>query len=346
MRGLRKYGKDGFVLDTICTCATLEELNEKESSWIKDLNSSDPRYGYNTRNAISGAGSLGEKSAAKISKAKLSRSIKVEQYDENGVLVATYNSPKEAGAATGLRPRTISRICSRELYKGSRLTRTGGYTFFYQGDFSEQEIQYRFCPIQTGRGVVAYNESGAMSFDSLIEAEDILLTRKIDIRRAIKRGASHIGFKWVYLDTLIPKRIRKPSLFRRCNTKGAPSRQVAQYSADGSLVKTFKTTAAANRELGLRIGIVKAICDGKQKKSAGGHTFFYEGDYSDEELQRRFKHEFTPFNKKPIIQIKGDIEIEHPSIAEAARAVGIKGSTLSGAMSENKKAKGFLWRFK
>ena len=47
MRSINKYGTENFTRELICTCETLEELNEKEKYWISTLNSMDKKIGYN-----------------------------------------------------------------------------------------------------------------------------------------------------------------------------------------------------------------------------------------------------------------------------------------------------------
>lgn len=45
-RAIKKYGKENFKIEILETCINLEELNNSEIKWIKDLNSLNPN-GYN-----------------------------------------------------------------------------------------------------------------------------------------------------------------------------------------------------------------------------------------------------------------------------------------------------------
>lgn len=53
-RAIRKYGKDSFVVETIDTAQTQDELNQKERYWIQYYNS--VQEGYNETDAISKCG--------------------------------------------------------------------------------------------------------------------------------------------------------------------------------------------------------------------------------------------------------------------------------------------------
>ncbi len=55
---IQKYGKNNFLIEVICECATQEDLNEKENYFAHQLNSFCPN-GYNLR-AGDGSGSMSE----------------------------------------------------------------------------------------------------------------------------------------------------------------------------------------------------------------------------------------------------------------------------------------------
>ena len=46
-QALLRYGKENFIVEQIDTAETKEELDEKESHWIKVYNSTDRIHGYN-----------------------------------------------------------------------------------------------------------------------------------------------------------------------------------------------------------------------------------------------------------------------------------------------------------
>ena len=45
-RSIKKYGFENFEVEILSKCDTIEELNEREKFWIKELNSKFPN-GYN-----------------------------------------------------------------------------------------------------------------------------------------------------------------------------------------------------------------------------------------------------------------------------------------------------------
>lgn len=46
VRAINKYGKENFIVEEICKCSSIEEMNEREIFYIKELNSLVPS-GYN-----------------------------------------------------------------------------------------------------------------------------------------------------------------------------------------------------------------------------------------------------------------------------------------------------------
>lgn len=57
-RAIAKYGKDNFVKETLETCTSEEELNDREAYWISTFNSQSRATGYN----ISAGGKEGDRS--------------------------------------------------------------------------------------------------------------------------------------------------------------------------------------------------------------------------------------------------------------------------------------------
>ena len=53
-RAISKYGKENFIKEILEECSTLIELSEREIYWIKELNATDTKIGYNI--AVGGHG--------------------------------------------------------------------------------------------------------------------------------------------------------------------------------------------------------------------------------------------------------------------------------------------------
>ena len=46
-KAIKKYGRENFYKETIEVCSSIDELNEREIYWIKTLNATDKKIGYN-----------------------------------------------------------------------------------------------------------------------------------------------------------------------------------------------------------------------------------------------------------------------------------------------------------
>lgn len=53
-KAIEKYGSENFTKEILQTCNTIEELCEQEIYWIKELNATDQKIGYNI--ALGGTG--------------------------------------------------------------------------------------------------------------------------------------------------------------------------------------------------------------------------------------------------------------------------------------------------
>src|ERR1017187_3973629 len=62
---IKKYGKENFIIEQIDSALSIEELNEKEVYWIKELNCIAPN-GYNLRLGGESGGKHSEETRKKI----------------------------------------------------------------------------------------------------------------------------------------------------------------------------------------------------------------------------------------------------------------------------------------
>ena len=111
IKALRKYGIDNFVWEIIDTASTMKELNEKESYWIKFLNSNDPSKGYNI--------SLGGKNG-KLNKMGVERIRKMRK----GRKVSDIGRQRmsEAAKRRGVCITLEGRKKLRDIHKGNKYT--------------------------------------------------------------------------------------------------------------------------------------------------------------------------------------------------------------------------------
>ncbi len=89
---LLKYGKENFTIEIMAICNSLEELNKKESQFIKEQNTISP-YGYNLTSGGEGK-TLTQEVKDKISKANKGR-VHSEAFRQMRKDIQTGKSPSE-----------------------------------------------------------------------------------------------------------------------------------------------------------------------------------------------------------------------------------------------------------
>lgn len=63
-QAIKKYGRENFIKEILCECASKEELNQKEIYWINELNATNRKIGYNITKGGEGARNFGNKNGA------------------------------------------------------------------------------------------------------------------------------------------------------------------------------------------------------------------------------------------------------------------------------------------
>lgn len=152
-RSMAKYGEENFTLEIIDFADTYEELKEKEKFWIKELNSTDRKIGYNLTEGGDGTfgrmhseetkekirqKSIGRKASEETKKKmsemrkgkcsekqkehlkELSRKTKgkrVFQYSTSFEFIAEYECICDAVKATGICKDTITRQLKKPVTK-------------------------------------------------------------------------------------------------------------------------------------------------------------------------------------------------------------------------------------
>lgn len=125
---IKEYGWRNIKKEVVGTGLTQSDAHALERSLIEKYKSTDPEYGYNR--AAGGIGTTGFY-PNKESREKMARShiglqnhcVPVCQFGDNGVLVASYKSAKEASFATGINYKSIINCCSGVTKQA------GGYTW-------------------------------------------------------------------------------------------------------------------------------------------------------------------------------------------------------------------------
>lgn len=200
---IKKYGIENFSWEIIFEddFVTIEELNDKESYYIKMYNSSVDGHGYNLR-ACGENKFLSEETKLKISEAQ--RGEKNHMYGKTGALNPTskrvknittgvvYDSASECSRIEGLQ---LSHICS--VCRGDRGS-TGGFVFRYinsSGDIIEPS-----CSSNIKSRPVRNIDTGEC-FNSAAEAEKYYLGKSYGGVSRVCQGSRKLcaGYRWEYI---------------------------------------------------------------------------------------------------------------------------------------------------
>lgn len=131
LRSIEKCGFDAFVVDELLdTALTIEELNEKETYYIKKFDSY--RSGYNM--------SFGGDSMSGYHRPygkDCTNSKRVCQISLDGKLIKIWDSATEASNTLGICPSSLSNVCcGKKRRKGGDVAKTaGGYVWVFERDY-------------------------------------------------------------------------------------------------------------------------------------------------------------------------------------------------------------------
>lgn len=176
-QAIRKYGKENFIFSIVEECELID-LDEKENYWINFYQSIVPN-GYNM--VPGGSNGVG-----------LSKGYKVNQYDLNGLFIASYDSANQASAAAGVDHWSICACCRGE-YKHA-----GGYQWKYADDLKTIypiAVRTDFTVLQIDKET---NEV-ICEYSSLKEASQKTNIASSTICNVCKgKGKTAGGYKWKY----------------------------------------------------------------------------------------------------------------------------------------------------
>lgn len=121
-KAIKKYGKENFILEIICECQSLEELNEKEKYYANLYKSFSPN-GYNLK-AGNGPGAMSEETKEKIriantGKTRTPETLKLLSKSHMGFVVSEETkrkiSLKNKGRPTAeITKRRCSEVCTQD----------------------------------------------------------------------------------------------------------------------------------------------------------------------------------------------------------------------------------------
>lgn len=182
-RAIEKYGRENFKKEILEWCNSIEELNQKEIFWIKQLNSTNIEIGYNI--ALGGqGGNLGEESCKKISN-KL-KGIKRSEEFKKKVSKALKGKIKTSEHIEKLKQSLLGRKRPAEVTQKMSNSMKEKYDL---GWSSPVQIQVHQYDKNTGNFI--------QSFDSATKAGEILsIGRKGITNNCQNKSKSSGGFRW------------------------------------------------------------------------------------------------------------------------------------------------------
>lgn len=176
-KAIHKYGKENFTFSIVEECG-IDELNNREIYWINFYQSIVPN-GYNM--IPGGSNGMG-----------LSKGLKVNQYDLNGLFIATYDSANQASAAAGVDHWSICACCRGEY------RHAGGYQWKYADDAKIIQpivVRTNFTVLQIDKNT----DEVICEYNSLKEASQNTGIASSTICNVCKgKGKTAGGYKWKY----------------------------------------------------------------------------------------------------------------------------------------------------
>lgn len=219
-RAIKKYGWENITHEILFTGLSKEEACKKEIELIAEYKSNDSRYGYNASLGGEGGnnGYIPSKEQRKAMGArahqlwqdqeyasKILRSIAqiaenqkmaVNQYLDNGTLIASYGSQKEAEEKTGISRKRICYACKHKI-------KAGGYYWRYLTDkpLTNEEINKPIEHPNKRRPIIQMDKNGneIRRYSGIIEAERITGISTSNIYQCCSnRSKTAGGFIWRY----------------------------------------------------------------------------------------------------------------------------------------------------
>lgn len=196
-RAIDKYGWDNFFHIIVSENLSKNDAFELEKLFIKQLKSNFPEYGYNISDG--GDCAMLGKHHSQEAKQKISNrfSEPVDQYNENGLLVKSWNSMIEAEKELNIDRSSIAKCC-KGIYKTSK-----GFAWRYKGeDFNKYSIKKYQQPLRRKR-VKQFTKDGKLIkiWNSLLEIQSetgIPSSRICNCCKGKKKFKTAGGFVWRY----------------------------------------------------------------------------------------------------------------------------------------------------
>lgn len=248
-----KYGWDNFDHEIIASNLTKEEADNFEKLLIKELNTKDPKYGYNLKDGGSGGG-FSDEVLKKMSESRKGIKQSEETIRKRFENLRDKNHPNYGKPLSEDTKQKLSNAIKGEEHP------------MYGKHFSEEHKKKIKASLKRQK-VAQYDlqEKLIKIWDSMGDVERELGISKSNVSACCRNKAKTTGgFIWKYYeeDSVDKQHIWNNNI------------QVAQYSLSGEFISVFQSLKEAASKTGINSKIISSCCKGN-KKTAGGFIWKY-----------------------------------------------------------------------
>lgn len=316
-RAIKKYGWDNFRHEIIAENLTQEEASETEKKYIAKYNTTNPKYGFNITTGGEKGYQLTDDCLHKLSKAH-------KKLNKDG-----RNKKRNIGGANP---------CAKVVYQ---YTKQG--TFI--AEYSSVSEAARFFVLS---GKSKSFESARISIMNAANHRLIAAKGKKGKKIIVQ---SAYGYKWSYLEKI------QTDCGIVIKKRSSRTRSILQYSKCGKYIKTYDSIKEAADRLGVKQAHITQCAKG-QRISAHGYLWAYDDTENIENfISDKVKAKMhggkmwsgSNHQARPVKQydFDGNYIQTFQTITDAARALGISPSNISGCAGNKKNitAGGFVWKY-
>lgn len=370
---MRKYGIENFHIREIQEEKDFEKLKELEKYWINyyntyydgynqtfggegaiKINAEEIEYLYKNGETISSISKKTYHCRSSVSSTlkrmnikivrKISRNKEIEAYNNNGVLVKTYATIRDAVLDTGLSRSCLSVAIKYNLrrkgyfwkIKNDKIDINKIIQSYYENRFNDRKIK-----------INQYSLDGTFikTWNSITEIANYYNCSKTNIRRALNNITnSALGFIWIKKEN---EELLQNKLNAYNNRPEANKKIVYQYSLTGEFIAKYTSLTEASEKTGIsRDAIGKAIT--KQYTSG---NFIWLSEYNEELIKQIIEKRNNKHNskKKKVIQLdlNGNYIQTFQSAEDAAKYLKKqnKNPIARTCQGYQKTAYGFKWKY-
>ena len=332
----KKYGEKSFKYEILEYC-TLDDIDEREKYWIDYYDCF--KNGYNQ--AEGGLGCRGYKhTEEEIAKMRMIQNPEpILQIDFDGNIINEFVSAGEAKNILGFKSASgIKSCCKKDGYYKS----SNGFIWIYKKDINDFKLEDHLTNFKSRSQKVSQytiDNKFIREWNSAYEAGKELNIMQSEIQNVCDgKSFTYKGSIWKYDGNPAFSEDIYNNIKNKNTTKPI---MVDKYNMEGTYIETFKTLSDAAKNVGASSGDISNCCKGK-RQSTRGFRFAYNGEKLKDLKQKNVKHLM-----KEVLQysIDGELLNSFESITEASKHMGVLVSSVSKAIINNTKCKGFKWKF-